>query len=153
MAIFLNENLNDVRVDYCLGTSANFTDSERNKRILQNFRDGIITIVVATNVLNEGIDISQCDLVISFDIENANNIIQKGGRARKEKSSIVIFYDEFEGEPETIMKTISSSEEIVNDFCKSDAYSSSSSVVTKQIIENVEYQCCYPGVIKIADIV
>ena len=37
------------------------------KTTIQDFKDGKFTILVATNVIEEGLDLPTCDLIISFD--------------------------------------------------------------------------------------
>jgi ERCC4-related helicase len=54
---------------------------------LEDFRSQKCNIVIATNVLEEGIDISSCNLVICFNrLANLKSFIQRRGRAREKKS-------------------------------------------------------------------
>jgi ERCC4-related helicase len=67
------------------------------KSALDDLRIGNKNLLVATSVLEEGIDVSACNLVICFDPPaNLRSFIQRRGRARKEKSKFVIFLEENE---------------------------------------------------------
>ncbi|KAF5857982.1 Dicer-like protein 2 [Aspergillus alliaceus] len=58
---------------------------------LRQFQDGRLNLVIATNVLEEGIDLTACNVVVCFDQpSNIKSFIQRRGRARQEKSTFAI---------------------------------------------------------------
>ncbi|KKA26259.1 hypothetical protein TD95_000012 [Thielaviopsis punctulata] len=64
---------------------------ESSSEALQLFRDRKINILVATSVLEEGIDVPACNLVICFDPpSDFKSFIQRRGRARTKKSALVL---------------------------------------------------------------
>jgi ERCC4-related helicase len=66
-------------------------DLDNQKTTLDDFRSQKCNIVIATNVLEEGIDISSCNLVICFNKPaNLKSFIQRRGRARERKSIFVL---------------------------------------------------------------
>jgi dsRNA-specific ribonuclease/ERCC4-related helicase len=61
---------------------------------LRDFRDGSKNIMIATNVLEEGIDIPACGCVICFDLpKNLISFVQRRGRARQADSQYMLFID------------------------------------------------------------
>jgi superfamily II DNA/RNA helicase len=55
------------------------------------FRNGLKNLMISTNVLEEGIDLPACHLVISFDSpDNITSFIQRRGRARQGVSEFVV---------------------------------------------------------------
>ncbi|KAF2658451.1 dicer-like protein 2 [Lophiostoma macrostomum CBS 122681] len=62
---------------------------------LDEFRSGMKNLIIATTVLEEGIDVSSCHLVICFEPpKNLKSFVQRRGRARKQKSKYIIFTPE-----------------------------------------------------------
>ncbi|OJD18331.1 hypothetical protein AJ78_01644 [Emergomyces pasteurianus Ep9510] len=67
-------------------------DMKTQKGSVNDLRSGKKNLLIATSVLEEGIDVSACHLVVCFDaINNLRSFIQRRGRARKERSKFVIF--------------------------------------------------------------
>ncbi|EGD99987.1 hypothetical protein TESG_07315 [Trichophyton tonsurans CBS 112818] len=90
--------------DYFLGNSA-FSDRKADitelskpgdmKNSIDDLKSGKKNLLVATSVLEEGIDVSACDLVVCFDPpKQLRSFVQRRGRARKQSSKFVIFYAE-----------------------------------------------------------
>ncbi|KAG5289085.1 dicer-like protein [Histoplasma ohiense] len=67
-------------------------DLKTQKGSIDDLRSGKKNLLIATSVLEEGIDVSACHLVVCFDtINNLRSFIQRRGRARKERSKFVMF--------------------------------------------------------------
>lgn len=57
--------------------------NNRLKEVLSKFRNGQINVLIATNVVEEGLDVSECNLVICLnEMLNVKAFIQMKGRAR-----------------------------------------------------------------------
>lgn len=68
-----------------------FFDS-KDVQTLQKFRMGKINLLVATAVLEEGIDVPACNLVMCFDTPaTSKSFVQRRGRARMSESKLFLF--------------------------------------------------------------
>ena len=64
---------------------------------LENFRGGRTNLIVATSVIEEGIDVQATNLVVRFDEpKNLKSYVQSRGRARKEDSKFIVYLPETE---------------------------------------------------------
>jgi hypothetical protein len=71
-----------------------YSHHESQTKTLAKFRVGKINLLIATSVVEEGIDVPQCNLVICFDEPtNLKSFIQRRGRARLPGSKLVIMLE------------------------------------------------------------
>jgi dsRNA-specific ribonuclease/ERCC4-related helicase len=71
------------------------TTQSQQTEALRGFREGTFGILVATNVVEEGLDIAACGLVVMFnDIQTSKSYIQSRGRARHKAARYVAMIPE-----------------------------------------------------------
>lgn len=76
-------------------TISELADLKNQKGTLDDLRLGRKNLIVTTNALEEGIDISACNVVICFDKPpNLKSFIQRRGRARRAASKYVIMFED-----------------------------------------------------------
>ncbi len=73
--------------------------SKKQEEVLEKFRRGKINLLVSTSVVEEGVDVPKCNMVIRFDFpQNFRSYIQSKGRARAKNSQYILLIpqeDEF----------------------------------------------------------
>lgn len=63
--------------------------------VIDGFRSGKINLLISTSVVEEGLDIPACHLVVCFSLpQNLKSFIQRRGRARRAKSTYVLMFEE-----------------------------------------------------------
>lgn len=68
-------------------------ERKQNLQVLDHFKQKQVNVLFSTNVIEEGIDVPECTLVIMFDIpQNYRSYIQSKGRARHKDSQYVLMY-------------------------------------------------------------
>ena len=76
-------------------TITELAEVKNQRDTLDDLRRGKNHIVVTTNALEEGIDVTACNVVICFDLPpNLKSFIQRRGRARKSFSKFVLMFEE-----------------------------------------------------------
>ncbi|CAI0380188.1 unnamed protein product [Linum tenue] len=81
------------KTKYIAGNNSGLQTQTRKTQneIVEEFRKGTVNIIVATSILEEGLDIQSCNLVIRFDPSaTVSSFIQSRGRARMENSDYVL---------------------------------------------------------------
>ncbi|XP_074323641.1 endoribonuclease Dicer homolog 2-like isoform X2 [Apium graveolens] len=86
-------SLSGWKTEYMAGskTSLQLQTRKAQNKIVEEFRKGKVNIIVATSVLEEGLDVQTCNLVIRFDPSaTVCSFIQSRGRARMQNSVFLL---------------------------------------------------------------
>ncbi|KRZ27865.1 Endoribonuclease Dicer, partial [Trichinella pseudospiralis] len=105
-----------IEVDYIVGCrmSAEIVEPSyaRQEEVLKNFRHGNLNLLVATSILEEGIDIRQCNYVIRFDMPlTFRSFVQSKGRARQKVAYYTILVQD---------RFLDSFQEMLNSFVETE---------------------------------
>ncbi len=67
---------------------------KKQLEILEQFKRGVVNVLISTNVGEEGLDIAECDLVVFYDVVASEiRFIQRKGRtARHREGKVIILY-------------------------------------------------------------
>ncbi|XP_024027815.1 endoribonuclease Dicer homolog 2 isoform X2 [Morus notabilis] len=87
---------NSWKTKYIAGSNKFFHSQTRktHNSIIDEFREGKVNIIVATPILEEGLDVQSCNLVICFDPPKTFcSFIQCRGRARTHNSDFIIMVE------------------------------------------------------------
>lgn len=99
----VHPSMTGIVTGHFLGTS-NYANRKSNitelstprdqKDTLNDLRTGKKSVLVATSVLEEGIDVPACNMVVCFDPpKELRSFIQRRGRARDKESKLILFMD------------------------------------------------------------
>ncbi|KAJ4721647.1 Endoribonuclease Dicer-like [Melia azedarach] len=99
-AIVLQALLNELLPRHCIwktkyiagnNSHLQFQSRKKQNEIVEEFRRGLVNIIVATSILEEGLDVQSCNLVIRFDPSaTVCSFIQSRGRARMQNSDYLL---------------------------------------------------------------
>ena len=79
-------------------------DARNQKTTLDDLRHGRKNLIITTNALEEGIDVSACNVVVCFEKPpNLKSFVQRRGRARKDVSKYAIMLEDG-SDPNTVAK-------------------------------------------------
>ncbi|TYH87955.1 hypothetical protein ES332_D01G154000v1 [Gossypium tomentosum] len=81
------------KTKYIAGNNSGLQNQTRKKQkeIVEEFRKGMVKIIVATSILEEGLDVQACNLIIRFDPSpTVCSFIQSRGRARMQNSDYLL---------------------------------------------------------------
>ena len=93
------------------------SQAERN-RIMTRFREGQIAMLVATDVAARGIDVSDMDAVVNYDVPSENehytHRIGRTGRAKREGSSYLFYTKEEQRRVEDLLRLTGNTEDCLD---------------------------------------
>ena len=92
---------------------------KKQNEILEKFRKEKLNLLVATSVVEEGVDVPKCNLVVRFDFpQNLRSYIQSKGRARaKESTYLILIEKEKETEVRSQLRDYQELEEELKRLC------------------------------------
>jgi endoribonuclease Dicer len=94
-----NNQWNFLKTDYIVGSNQKDNNTitmniHEQAKVIDRFREFKINILIATNIVEEGVDIPSCNTVIRFSkIHNFGSYIQSKGRTRSKNSTFFIMLD------------------------------------------------------------
>ncbi|KAK0593324.1 hypothetical protein LWI29_034760 [Acer saccharum] len=84
---------NNWKPKYIAGNNSGLQNQSRKRQneIVDEFRAGLVNIIVATSILEEGLDVQSCNLVVRFDPSaTVCSFIQSRGRARMQDADYLL---------------------------------------------------------------
>ncbi|GJW75818.1 endoribonuclease Dicer homolog 2 [Tanacetum coccineum] len=120
----LNPKLFGWKTEYTAGNNSPVQSQSRGvqNKIVDEFREGKVNIIVATSILEEGLDVQSCNLVIRFDLSSTVcSFIQSRGRARMRNSEFLLLLRSGDVETQDKVNNYLISGEIMRDASLSHA--------------------------------
>ncbi|CAF1193375.1 unnamed protein product, partial [Adineta steineri] len=90
---------NSIKIKYVAGSKAYIDETSSSNKyqreVIKEFRDKDIRVLISTAIIEEGVDIPECNLVIRFNKpQNFSSYMQSKGRARARDALFIILRDE-----------------------------------------------------------
>lgn len=101
---------------YIAGNNSGLLSQTRKHQneIVEEFRSGKVNVLVATSILEEGLDVQSCNLVIRFDPSTTvSSFIQSRGRARMQNSDYLLMVKRGDSSTHSRLENYLSSAEIM----------------------------------------
>ena len=123
--------LRHIKCDYVVGHTASQgaafqkkdtkMKSKQQGEVLTKFRKGRINLLISTSVIEEGVDVPKCNLVVRFDLpQNFRAYIQSKGRARDKPSKFILMVNEVDIAKVQMLNTFNLLEGELVKLCQED---------------------------------
>lgn len=115
--IMIAEGRDDIRTGKLIGKTSGGgvyqtmkMNDKQQREIIEKFKNQEFNILIATTIIEEGLDIPSCDLVIRFDgiSQNLRSYVQSKGRARDQNSKFIVMVNR--GEKNVVQNQLASFE-------------------------------------------
>lgn len=120
--LFKMANLPNLRPSVLVGVGQKGAESSSWKdqeAALEDFRAGIVNVIFATSVAEEGIDIPQCNLVVRFDLyKTPIQYMQSRGRARMRGSIYAHMMEDGNHNHQSLVDFAIAQDEYIRLYCK-----------------------------------
>lgn len=84
------------KVDFMYGSKYNSSRQDDRKAVLKSFKDSEIQVLIASSILEEGIDVEKINVIIyAKGMKSSRKLLQSIGRGlrKKDDGSMLVFYD------------------------------------------------------------